>query len=40
MDILNRFGMMDYKVMATPMESNAKLMSDASSDSVDDMMYH
>ena len=35
-----RFGMMDCKTMATPMESNLKLLSDASSDSVDAMMYH
>ena len=32
--------MMDCKVMATPMESNVKLLSVASSDSVDAMMYH
>ena len=32
--------MMDCKAMATPMESNLKLLSDASSDSVDAMMYH
>ena len=31
--------MMDCKVMATPMESNVKLLSVASSDSVDAMMY-
>ena len=35
-----RFGMMDCKAMATPMELNLKLLSDASSDSVDAMMYH
>ena len=28
--ILKRFGMMDYKAMATPMASNLKLLSDAS----------
>ena len=38
-DILKRFGMMDYKSMATPMASNLKLLSDASSDLVDAMMY-
>ena len=31
--------MMDYKTMATPMAMNLKLLSDASSDSVDAMMY-
>ena len=30
----------DYKAMATPMESNMKLLSDASSESVDATMYH
>ena len=30
---------MDCKAMATPMASNMKLLSDASSDSVDTMMY-
>ena len=30
-ELLNRFGMMDYKSMATPMASNLKLLSDASS---------
>ena len=39
-DILNRFGMMDYKAMATPMSSNLKPLSDASLESVDAMMYH
>ena len=39
-EILKRFGMMDCKVMATPMESNLKILSDASSKSVDAMMYH
>ena len=28
-EILKRFGMMDYKAMTTPMESNLKLLSDA-----------
>ena len=39
-EILKRFGMMDYKAMATPMASNLKLLSDASSESVDSTMYH
>ena len=30
-EILKRFGMMDCKIMATPMESNLKLLNDASS---------
>ena len=34
-EILNRFGMMDCKAMATPMALNLKLLSDASSESVD-----
>ena len=38
-EILKRFGMMDWKAMATPMESNLKLLSDASSETVDAMMY-
>ena len=37
--ILKRFKMLDFKVMATPMESNLKLLSDASSYSVDTTMY-
>ena len=37
--ILKRFGMMDCKAMATPMASNLKLLSDASSESVDATMY-
>ena len=32
--------MMDCKAMTTPMASNLKLLSDASSESVDAMMYH
>ena len=32
--------MMDCKVMTTPMASNLKLLSDASSESVDATMYH
>ena len=38
-DILNKFGMLDRKVIATPMESNLKLLCDASSELVDSMMY-
>ena len=38
-EILMRFGMMDYKALTTPMASNMMLLSDASSDSVDSMMY-
>ena len=38
-EILKRFGMMDCKAMATPMESNLKLLSDASLETVDAMMY-
>ena len=34
-EILKRFGMMDYKAMATPMASNLNLLSDASSEAVD-----
>ena len=37
-EILKRFKMMDYKSMTTPMASNMKLLSDASSDSVDARM--
>ena len=32
--------MMDCKAMATPMASNLKLLSDDSSETVDDTMYH
>ena len=32
--------MMDCKALTTPMASNLKLLSDASSNSVDAMMYH
>ena len=39
-EILNRFGMMDCKATTTPMASNMKLLSDASSYSVDATMYH
>ena len=38
-EILKRFEMMDYKAMTTPMASNLKLLSDASSEAVDSMMY-
>ena len=33
------FEMMDCKAMTTPMASNLKILSDASSESVDSMMY-
>ena len=39
-EILKRFEMMDCKAMATPMESKLKLLSDASSESIEAMMYH
>ena len=39
-EILKRFGMMDCKALATPMASNLKLLSDASSESVDATLYH
>ena len=38
-EILKRFGMMDCKALTTPMASNLKLLSDASSESVDATMY-
>ena len=38
-EILKRFGMMDYKAMATRMASNLKLLSDDSSESNDSTMY-
>ena len=38
-EILKRFGMMDCKDLTTPMASNLKLLSDASSESVDAIMY-
>ena len=38
-EILNRFGMMDCKAMNTPMASNLKLLSDASSEAIDVVMY-
>ena len=39
-EILKRLGMMECKDMTTPIASNLKLLSDASSDSVDATMYH
>ena len=39
-EILKRFGMMDCKAITTPMASNMRLLSDASSETVDAMMYH
>ena len=39
-EMLNRFKMMDCKAMTTPMASNLKLLSDASLEIVDAMMYH
>ena len=39
-DILKRFRMMDCKSMTTLMALNMKLLSDASSESVDAEMYH
>ena len=38
-EILKRFRMMECKAMDTPMASNLKLLSDASSESVDATMY-
>ena len=35
LEILKRFRMLDCKAMATPMESNLKLLSDASSKTVE-----
>ena len=39
LEILKRFRMMDCKAMTTPMESNLKLLNDASSYLVDATMY-
>ena len=39
-EILNRFSMMECKAMTTPMALNLKLLSVASSETVDAMMYH
>ena len=38
-EILKRFRMMDCKAMTTPMASNLNLLSDASSEMIDAMMY-
>ena len=38
-EILKRSRMMDYNAMTTPMASNLKLLSDASSETVDATMY-
>ena len=38
-EILERFGMMEWKAMVTPMASNLKLLCDASSKSIDATMY-
>ena len=40
MEIMKRFRMLDCKVMATPMASNLKLLCNASSETVDAIMYH
>ena len=39
-EILKRFIMMECKEMTTPMESNLKILSDASVETIDAMMYH
>ena len=39
LEILNRFKMMDCESITTPMASNPKLLSDASSEEVDATMY-
>ena len=39
MDILKRFRMLDYKVIAKPIALKLNLLSDVASDSVDAMMY-
>ena len=39
MDILKRFGMLECKDMTTPVESNLKLLNDASSEKFDATMY-
>ena len=38
-EILKIFEMIDYKAMTTPMASKLKLLSDASSEAVDAVMY-
>ena len=40
MEILKKFGMMNCKAMATPIESNLKLLSDASLEMIDATMYY
>ena len=39
-EILKRFRMMDCKAITTPMASNLKLLSDASSEAIDVTVYH
>ena len=39
-EILNRFGLMECNAMTTPMALKLKLLSDASSEAVNAMMYH
>ena len=39
-EILKRFRMMDCKAMTTPMALNLKLLSEASSKSINAMLYH
>ena len=39
-EILKKFEMMDCKVMTTPMALYMKLLSDASSETIDATMYH
>ena len=39
-EILKIFGMLDCNTMATPMAYNLKILSDASSEKVNSMMYH
>ena len=39
-EILNRFRMMDCKAMTTPVASNLKLLSVASSELINATMYH
>ena len=38
-EILKKFGMLDCKAIATPMASNLNILCDASSDSIDAMLY-
>ena len=39
-EILNRFKMMEWKAITTPMALNLKLLIDDSSEAVDATMYH